>query len=678
MTFSDIDWRSINTIRTLSADVVRKANSGHPGAPMGCAPIAQVLFSRFIAANPQDPEWVNRDRFVLSNGHACALQYVLLHLAGYDMTMDDLKLFRQTDSKTPGHPESHLTSGIEVSTGPLGQGFGNSVGLAIAQAHLAATYNKPGFDLFSNHTYVLCGDGCMQEGVASEAASLAGHLKLGNLIVMYDDNQVTIDGNTDLSFSENVMKRFEAYGWHTQYVADGDKDLNGIAAAIEAAKKVHDRPSLIQVKTTIGIGSKDQGTEKVHGSPLKPEDIASVKQQLGFDPEKFFFVPDEVYEFWKQFKVKGVNAQTQWNQLLESYVQKYPQEGSEIKRRLENKFPENVLDNLPTYKPSDPAVATRKLSETVLNYLGSLLPELIGGSADLTPSNLTRWKGAVDFEADSSQVGNRKGRYIRYGVREHGMNAAMNGLSAYGGIIPFGGTFLNFLTYGWGAARLSALSSQRVIYVMTHDSIGLGEDGPTHQPIETLTICRGTPNMVVIRPADGNEVSAGWHSALTSLTRPTVLVLTRQNVPHLEGSDVKKALQGGYVLQETENAQVTLVGTGSEVSIAVDAAKKLAQEGIRARIVSLPSFELFEEQSLNYRASVFPDGVPIVSVEALSVFGWDKYSHSHVGMTTFGSSGPYKDVYKKFGFTPDNVAEHAKRTIAFYKDRPVPSVIHRP
>jgi transketolase len=550
--------------------------------------------------------------------------------------------------------------------------------LAIAQAHLAATYNKPGFDLFTNHTYVLCGDGCMQEGVASEAASLAGHLKLGNLIAIYDDNQVTIDGNTELSFSEDVMKRFEAYGWHTVYVEDGDNDLNGIAAAIEASKKVQDRPSLIQVKTTIGIGSKDQGTEKVHGSPLKPDDIVSVKKQLGFDPEKFFVVPDEVYEYWKQFKVKGANAQTQWNQLLESYVQKYPQEGLAIKRRLAKKFPENVFDNLPTYKPSDSAIATRKLSETVLNCLAPSLPELIGGSADLTPSNLTRWKGAVDFEADSSQVGNRAGRYIRYGVREHAMNAAMNGLSAYGCIIPFAGTFLNFITYGWGAARLSALSSQRVIYVMTHDSIGLGEDGPTHQPIEALAICRATPNMVVFRPADGNEVSAGWYSAITSLTRPTILVLTRQNVPHLEGSDVKKALQGGYVLQEVENAQITLVGTGSEVSIAVDAAKQLAQEGIQARIVSLPSFELFEEQPLSYRSSVLPDGVPIVSVEALSVYGWDKYSHSHVGMTTFGSSGPYKEVYKKYGFTPENVAERARRTITFYKERPVPSVIHRP
>ncbi|KAG9290916.1 hypothetical protein G9A89_011066 [Geosiphon pyriformis] len=706
---SQIDQLSVNTIRTLAADVVRKADSGHPGilcnsctfnrlkrviscfylfagAPMGCAPLAHVLFSKFIIANPENPLWPNRDRFVLSNGHACALQYILLHLLGYDLKMEDLKNFRQTDSKddlsytlrTPGHPEAHLTPGIEVTTGPLGQGFANSVGLAIAQAHFAATFNKPGFDLFTNHTYVVTGDGCLQEGISSEAASLAGHLQLGNLILLYDDNHVSIDGHTDLSFTEDVLKRFEAYGWHTSFVADGDNDLDAISRAIEEARKVHNKPSIIKIQTTIGIGSKKQGTDKVHGSPLEPDDIASIKKLYGFDPDQYFHVPQEVYQKYGEIKQKGAHAESQWNQVLEKYSQQFSKEGSEIKRRFSLQLPENWVDHLPRYSPNDPAVATRKLSETVLNKIADVLPELIGGSADLTTSNLTRWKTAVDFQPESSNLGNHAGRYIRYGVREHGMAGIMNGLSAYGGIIPFGGTFLNFISYASGAVRLSALSSQRVIYIATHDSIGLGEDGPTHQPIETLAGLRALPNILVFRPADGNEVSGAYLAAIQNLKRPSLLALTRQNLPQLEGSSIEKTLLGGYVLQDVKEAQIILTGTGSEISIAVDASKELAKEGIKARVVSLPSFELFEEQSLEYKSSVFPDGIPVLSVEALATFGWSKFAHASIGMTTFGSSGPYKQLYEKFNITPKNVVDKAKKTIDFYQHNPLGSLIHKP
>ncbi|CAG8621284.1 10916_t:CDS:10 [Cetraspora pellucida] len=648
---NSLDLLTVNTIRTLAADVVRKASSGHPGAPMGCAPMAHVVFSRFITANPANPKWPNRDRFVLSNGHGCALQYILLHILGYDLTMDDLKQFRQTDSKTPGHPESHMTPGIEVSTGPLGQGFSNSVGLAMAQAHFAATFNKPGYNLFTNYTYVINGDGCLQEGVASEAASLAGHLQLGNLIVLYDDNYVTID-------------------------ADGDNDLDGIAAAIEQAKKVTDKPSIIKIKTIIGIGSKHQGTEKVHGSPLAPDDIVEVKKKFGFDPEKFFHVPNEVYDYCKHFRERGAKAEAEWNQLLEKYCLEYPELGSEIKRRFSCKLPDNWTDHLPRYTPSDPPVATRKSSEIVLNKIADVLPELIGGSADLTGSNLTRWKTATEFQADSTGLGTYSGRYVRYGVREHGMAAAMNGLTAYGGIIPFGGSFLNFISYALGAVRLSALSCFRVIYVMTHDSIG--EDGPTHQPIETAAGLRALPNLLFLRPADGNEVSGVYMAAIQNTERPSVIALSRHNVPNLEGSSVEKTLKGGYVLKEVDGAQIILTGTGTEVSIAVDAAKLLEKDGIKARVVSLPSFELFDEQSLEYKLSVFPDGIPVLSIEALSTFGWSKYAHVNLGMKSFGSSGPYKELYKKFGLTPENTADKSKEVIEFYKIHPVPSLVCKP
>ncbi|KAF9153060.1 Transketolase [Linnemannia schmuckeri] len=684
MSFTEADSKAINTIRVLAADTVFKSNSGHPGAPMGCAPMAHLLFSRYMNYNPKNPRWANRDRFVLSNGHACALQYILLHLTGYPTSIEDLKQFRQLNSKTPGHPESHITTGIEVTTGPLGQGFANSVGLAMAEAHMAATFNKPDFELFNNYTFVITGDGCLQEGIASEAASLAGHLKLGKLIALYDDNHISIDGDTEVSFTEDVVKRFEAYGWHTIVVKDGNHDLESIARAIEEAKKVTDKPSLIKVFTTIGFGSLNQGTEKVHGSPLKADDIVQLKKAWGFNPEEKFAVPKETYDLYHAKADKGAKLNQEWDALLEKYASAHPELAAQLKRRLANKLPEGWAKELPRFTPADKASATRKLSEAVLNKIADDLPELIIGSADLTGSNLTRWKTAVDFQPNDSNIGNYAGRYVRYGVREHGMSGVMNGISAYGGLIPAGATFLNFISYASGesaclsAVRLSALSGQRVIYIMTHDSIGLGEDGPTHQPIETMAMIRATPNLIDLRPADGNETSGAYLFAIESKERPSVLALTRQDLPQLEGSSIEKTLKGGYVLQEVQDADVTLVATGSEVSLIVDAAKLLKEQGIKARIVSMPSTKLFDEQPYDYRASVLIDGIPSVSVEAMSTFGWDRYAHESIGIDTFGSSGPYKEVYKHFGLVPDVVAGKVQKIVAFYKKEGfVPSLVRK-
>ncbi|KAI1315533.1 Transketolase [Mortierella claussenii] len=678
MSFTQEDIHAINTIRVLAADTVFKSNSGHPGAPMGCAPMAHLIFSRFMNYNPKNSKWANRDRFVLSNGHACALQYILLHLMGYPTTMDDLKAFRQLHSKTPGHPESHMTEGIEVTTGPLGQGFANAVGLAIGEAHMAATFNKPGFELFNNYTFMITGDGCLQEGVSCEAASLAGHLQLGKLIALYDDNHISIDGDTEVSFTEDVVKRFEAYGWHVLVVKDGNSDLEGIANAIEEAKKVTDKPTLIKVFTTIGFGSLMQGTEKVHGSPLKADDIVQLKKAMGFNPEESFVVPQSTYDLYHAKAAKGAAINQEWDALLEKYTTEYPELGAQLKRRLSKDLPENWVDSLPRFTPADKAIATRKLSEAVLNKVADLLPELMIGSADLTGSNLTRWKTAVDFQPNNSNIGNYAGRYLRYGVREHGMSAIMNGLDAYGGIIPAGATFLNFISYASGAVRLSALSGHRVIYIMTHDSIGLGEDGPTHQPIETMAMVRATPNLVDLRPADGNETSGAYLFAISTKDRPSVLALTRQDLPQLEGSSVEKTLHGGYVLQEVESADVTLVGTGSEVSLCVDAAKLLKEKNIKARIVSMPSTTLFSEQSHEYRASVLIDGVPTVSVEAMTTLGWDRYAHESLGIDTFGASGPFKEVYKHFGLVPDVVADKVEKIVAFYKKEGfVPSLVRK-
>lgn len=505
----DLSLQIIQTIRLLSADMVERAKSGHPGAPMGLAPLAYVLFTRHLRANPSNSQWWARDRFVLSNGHACALQYSMLHLLGYKLSLDDLKAFRQLDSKTPGHPEAHMTDGVEVTTGPLGQGVANAVGLAIAQAHLAATYHRsPKYEqLFNHHTFCIVGDGCLQEGVAAEAMSLAGHLKLHKLIFLYDDNRIQIDGDTDLAFTENVMERMRSYGFHVIDVENGDSDLTGMDRAIEEAKNSKERPTFIKIRTTIGIGSKHQGTEKVHGAPLGADELKAVKRVFGFDEEKSFHVPAQVSQFFAELKVKSEAMEREWQALFADYAKDFPELASELTRRFSGRLPSDWQSSLPVYSPSDAPVATRKLSENVLNGIADRLPELVGGSADLTGSNLTRWKTAVDFQHPASGLGDYRGRYLRFGVREHAMCSIMNGLAAYGAFIPFGATFLNFISYGLGGVRLTCLSHFRALFIMTHDSIGLGEDGPTHQPIETLAGLRALPNVFVIRPADGNEAS---------------------------------------------------------------------------------------------------------------------------------------------------------------------------
>ncbi|KAF4125666.1 transketolase, partial [Geosmithia morbida] len=668
MGYGDIDKLAINTIRILAVDATFASNSGHPGAPMGLAPIAHVLFQNFMRFNPKNPNWLNRDRFVLSNGHGCMLQYALLHLYGYPLSLDDIKAFRSIDSATPGHPEAHDTAGVEVTTGPLGQGISNAVGLAIAQAHTAATFNKPGFDLVNNYTYAFLGDGCLMEGVSGEASSLAGHLQLGNLIAVWDDNGISIDGSTNSAFTEDVVKRYEAYGWHVVSVSRGDDDLEAMHAAIKEAQSVKDKPTLIQLKTTIGFGSLKQGTHGVHGSPLKADDIKQVKEKFGFNPEESFAVPKDVYDFYGKHSSEGAAAEEEWNKLFAKYAESYPKEHADLARRLKGELPEGWEKSLPVYTTSDPAIASRKLSETVLSKIQSVLPELIGGSADLTGSNLTRWNDAVDFQPKSTGLGDYSGRYIRYGVREHAMGAIMNGLAAYGTLIPYGGTFLNFVSYAAGAVRLSALSQVRNIWVATHDSIGLGEDGPTHQPIETLSHFRALPNTMVWRPADGNETSAAYYVAITSKNTPSIIALSRQNLPQLHGSTIEKARKGGYVLQEAEKADITIVSTGSEVGICVEAAQYLKEKhNITARLVSIPCFEVFDLQSKEYRLSVLPDGIPSLSVEVMSTMGWERYTHEQFGINRFGASGAYKD---KFEFTPEGISKRAVATVDFWKDVP--------
>ncbi|KAJ3396244.1 Transketolase [Lobulomyces angularis] len=664
----------IDTIRTLAADMVQKANSGHAGMPMGCAPMAFVLFTNFIKQNPKNPRWVDRDRFVLSNGHGCALQYIIFHLLGYKITMDDLKNFRQVDSITPGHPEAkHGIEGIELTTGPLGQGISSSVGIALAEAHMAATFNREGFKIIDNYTYCICGDGCLQEGISSEASSLAGHLKLGKLIVLYDDNSITIDGDTALGFTEDVLKRYEAYGWHVSKIDDGDHDLEAIKNKIEEARSIKDKPSIIKIKTTIGFGSMHQGEEKVHGSPLGDDDIKELKKKFGLDPEKKFHIPNSVYEFFHKISARGDQSEANWNKLFENYKLKYPELAAELIRRIEGRLPDNFESFFPTFTPDDPAQATRKYSETVLNNIADHLPELIGGSADLTGSNLTKWKTAKEFQADSTGLGSYDGRCIRFGVREHGMAAICNGIASYGGLIPFAATFFNFISYALGAVRLSALSRFRVLYIMTHDSIGLGEDGPTHQPVETLAGLRALPNILNFRPADGNEVSGSYLEALKHQHKPSVLILSRQGVPNLKGTDLAKVRLGAYIIVDSlagKKLDLIIIGTGSEVSVAVEAGKLLSEKHkLLVRVVSMPCWELFEEQSQEYKEFIFSKDVPVLSVEALSALGWERYAHGSVSMKTFGSSGPYKKLFTKFGFDADQVAKKALKLIEFFKDK---------
>ena len=673
----DIDTRCINTVRCLSADQVQAAKSGHPGAPMGCAPMAHVLFGQVMSFNPADADWLDRDRFVLSNGHACALQYSMLHLCGYPLSLDDLRAFRQIDSMTPGHPENFLTAGVEVSTGPLGQGLSNAVGMALAESQLAATFNKAGQPkVVDHHTYVICGDGCLQEGVTSEASSLAGHLGLGKLIVLYDDNKITIDGSTDLSFTEDVKARYEAYGWQVIVVPDGT-DSDAIAAAVAEAKACTDKPTMLKVRTVIGEGCPSkQGSHKVHGAPLGPEGCAEMKTHLGLNPAESFQVPAEVAEYYAAVKAAGAAKQAAWEARMGAYAGAFPAEAAELRRRMAGELPADWEAALPSYTAgTDPNKATRQWSQLTINALAPALPELIGGSADLTPSNLTQPPGAVDYQKATPE-----GRYIRFGVREHGMAAICNGIAAHGGLVPYCATFLNFTGYALGAVRVTALSRFRVLYVMTHDSIGLGEDGPTHQPVEMLESLRSMPNMYVFRPCDGNETSGSYAAALKQSAAPSVLALSRQGMPVQPGSSAAAVLKGAYVLDAAAGkAAVTIIATGSEMPLAVEAKAALVAEGVAVALVSMPCQELFEEQGRDYQLSVFPDdGTPVLSVEASGVRGWEKYAHLSVGMTRYGASGPIKAVYPKFGFTAENIVAQAKNLLEFYKGKAAPSKINTP
>ena len=655
----DLQLRAINTLRFLSADAVQQANSGHPGLPMGAAAMAYTLWTRHLRHNPRNPKWVGRDRFVLSGGHGSMLLYSLLHLTGYDLSLDEIKNFRQFGSKTPGHPEYGLTAGVETTTGPLGQGFATGVGMAIAVTNLAATFNKPGHEIIQSYIYGIVTDGDLMEGVSSEAASLAGHLRLGRIIYLYDDNHVSIDGSTDLAFTEDRAARFEAYHWHVQKVDDGN-DVEAVDSAIRAAK-VDPRPSLICVRTTIGFGApKKQGTSKAHGEPLGEEELNAAKTNLGWPTEPRFLIPGEVMEFFREAVEKGREREFDWRMKFDAYKRLHPALGAELSRRLSGQFPEGWDSDLPVFPPDEKGMATRASSGKVLNAIAQKLPELIGGSADLTPSNNTLFEQAGDFQKD-----NPTGRYLRFGVREHGMGAALNGLNVFGGLVAYGGTFLIFSDYMKPAIRIAAISHIPSIFVFTHDSIGLGEDGPTHQPIEQLAALRATPNVVVIRPADANEVTEAWRVALTRRTGPTALSLTRQNVPTIDRGGRRALVEkGAYVLKDFGEPEIILMASGSEVSLILGAAQKLADEGRGVRVVSFPSWDLFEGQDETYRESVLPKNITSrLAVEAASTLGWDRYAKSILGIDHYGASAPGKVVFEKFGFTVENVVAKAKELL---------------
>ncbi|MEB3881993.1 transketolase [Lyngbya sp. CCY1209] len=656
----------INSIRFLAIDAVEKANSGHPGLPMGAAPMAFVLWDRFMRYNPKNPKWFNRDRFVLSAGHGCMLQYALLYLTGYDsVSLDDIKQFRQWGSKTPGHPENHVTEGIEVTTGPLGQGIANAVGLAAAEAHLAARFNKPDCTVVDHYTYAILGDGCNMEGISGEACSLAGHWGLGKLIAFYDDNHISIDGSTDLAFTEDVAKRFEAYGWHVQHVSDGNTNLDAIADAIEAAKAVTDKPSLIKVTTTIGFGSPNKAnTHDVHGAALGKDEVQATRDHLGWEhPE--FVVPDDALKQFRKAIERGAQYEDEWKATFETYKSKYPEDAATLERMLSGKLPEGWEKALPTYTPESKKDATRNQSGATLNAIAGALPELIGGSADLAPSNKTLLKGLGDF-----QKGQYENRNFRFGVREHGMGAICNGIALHGsGLIPYGATFLVFTDYMRNAIRLSALAEAPVLWVMTHDSIALGEDGPTHQPVEHIASLRLIPNLTVIRPADGNETSGAYKVAIEDRHHPTLMAFSRQGLPNLEGSSIDNVAKGAYILSDNSDGtpDIILIGTGGETYLCVDAAAKLREEGKKVRVVSMPSWELFEKQDAAYKASVFPASVKKrLAVEAGVSFGWCRYvtdEGATISVDTFGASAPGGVVLEKFGFTVDNVVAKAKELL---------------
>ena len=661
LSFDDVDILSANVIRGLAMDGVQKADSGHPGMPMGMASVAHVVWTRFLRHNPADPKWFNRDRFVLSGGHGSMLIYSLLHLAGYDVPMEQLKQFRQLGSITPGHPEYGLTPGVETTTGPLGQGFATAVGMALAEAFLAATFNRPDLPVVDHNTYVFLGDGDMEEGISHEAASLAGHLRLGKLIYFYDDNHISIDGPTELSYSDNVPLRFEAYGWHVQKV--DAYDMTGIAAAIVTAQGVTDKPSLIICRSHIAYGSPNKvDTAEAHGSPLGEEEIRLTKQALGLPTDEHFWVSDAVRERYSHTLTAGGAAQAAWNDLVTRYAAAAPELAATFRQAIAGALPAGWDATMPTWDVGA-KVSTRVASGKVLDALAPRLPTLIGGSADLTPSNNTRPKDAVDVKP-----GDFAGRYIRFGIREHAMGAMLTGMAVHGGVYPYGGTFLVFSDYMRGAVRVSAIMKAPVIYVWTHDSVGVGEDGPTHQPVEHMATLRAIPDLVVIRPADANETAAAWRYALTHRDRPVALLLTRQNVPVLPGTKeggLDTLGRGAYIMADAPNVSpdVILIGAGSEVAVAMAARDLLAAQGVTARVVSMPSWELFEEQDAAYRESVLPKAIAArVSVEAGITMGWDRYVGSTgatIGINRFGESGKGPAVMAHLGITPEHVAKMA-------------------
>lgn len=658
---------SIMTIRTLSIDAIEKANSGHPGMPMGAAPMAYALWTKFMNINPENPNWFNRDRFVLSAGHGSMLLYSLLHLSGYDLSMDDIKSFRQWGSKTPGHPEYGHTPGVDATTGPLGQGIAMAVGMAMAERHLAATYNKEGYNIVDHYTYVICGDGDLMEGISSEAASLAGHLKLGRLIVLYDSNDISLDGDLNKSFSENVEERFKSMGWQVLRVEDGN-NIEEISKAIEEAKLDEQRPTLIEVKTTIGYGSPNKaGTSSVHGSPLGPEETKLTKEAYAWTFEEDFYVPAEVYEhFEKNVKERGKQKEIEWNNLFEKYEKEYPELAKELKAAINGELPENWDQYLPFYEEGK-SVATRSSSGEVLNAIAEKVPYFFGGSADLAGSNKTTIKGSGDFSAEDYS-----GRNIWFGVREFAMGAALNGMALHGGLRVFGGTFFVFSDYLRPAIRLAALMNLPVTYVFTHDSIAVGEDGPTHEPIEQLASLRAMPNLSVIRPADGNETRAAWKVALESKSTPTALVLTRQNLETIKGTKENAeegVAKGAYVISPAKSDQpdALLLASGSEVALAIKAQQILASDGIDVQVVSMPSWDRFEKQSKDYKESVLPSSVTKrLAIEMASSLGWERYVGSEgeiLAIDKFGASAPGEKIISEYGFTVENVVEKVKELV---------------
>lgn len=660
----NLDTICINTIRTLAMDAIQKANSGHPGAPMGLAPAAYVLWTRFLKHHPTNPRWADRDRFVLSGGHASMLLYSLLHLSGYDVSLEDLKNFRQWGSKTPGHPEYGHTPGVETTTGPLGQGFANAVGMAMAERHLAARFNRPEAGIIDHHTYVMCGDGDLMEGLSAEAASLAGHLGLGRLIVIYDDNGISIEGSTAIAFTEDVGRRFEACQWHVQRVDDGN-DVEALAAAIDGARKESRRPSLIMVKTQIAYGSPNKaGSADAHGAPLGKEEVCLTKKCLGCPEDVDFCIPETVGARFRQLQEKGSQAEAAWQEMKEAYGRRHPRLAETLQRALDGRLAEGWEDALPVFKPQDGPMATRAASGIVLNALAAEIDTLMGGSADLAPSNKTFLNNIPEFQKDAYE-----GRNIRFGVREHAMAAVMSGMALHGGLKPYGGTFLVFADYMRPAIRLAALMGLPVVYVFTHDSIAVGEDGPTHQPVEHLASLRAIPGLLVIRPADATETAEAWRIAAASTDRPVALALTRQKLAVLDRAVLPQAralAKGAYVLEDPADGDpdIILMASGSEVHLIMAASRALADKGIKARVVSMPSWELFEAMPASYREEVLPAGIPArLAVEAGLPMGWERYvgaTGDVIGVSGFGASAPGPVVQEKFGFTVENVVRRAE------------------